>query len=333
MASAVNIAVAAFLAVPLVRSSRRAKVDGALLIDAPFGLPQGDHKCTITWPGKPGAPDSVVSFGVSSCPVKCLATNADHRYTEMFAHAFRPVQHQKACSCEFRSNGDEALRIVGECPADAPLVCLNDYLKLATHDYIQEFEKNSARTVPRAERYHERTFNYSCLENGCKDGDCDVAVVPDLWSTLGEQEKHTVAKLVRQAAKKEVKLTRDQKHVLETMGKQELHQAAALAIADEAFSQQSDLARRLKELEEGEDDGQGSFSPSTDNMLEAFESLKDENGSLTVAALKAAYKQALSWNGLTSVISVDHMAQVAKLVDSSHEVTFEEFQAFVKPSC
>eukprot|EP00928_Gymnodinium_smaydae_P056607 TRINITY_DN3996_c0_g1_i2.p1 TRINITY_DN3996_c0_g1~~TRINITY_DN3996_c0_g1_i2.p1 ORF type:complete len:280 (+),score=39.30 TRINITY_DN3996_c0_g1_i2:56-895(+) len=262
MAPAVQITVAAYFVVAQVLSSRVGKNADALTIAAPLELPRGDHKCTITWPGKPGAPESTVSFGVSSCPVKCLATNADHRYTKMFAHAFQAVQHTKMCTCEFATNGDEALRIPGKCPSDGPLGCLNEYLKLATHDYIQEYGKNSARTVPRHERYHERTFNYSCVQNGCKGGGCEDAVIPSLWSTLGEQEKHVVAKLVKQAAIKEVKLTRDEKHVLQTMGKQELHEAAALAVEDESASQQADLERRLRAMEEKANESDGLFTSS-----------------------------------------------------------------------
>eukprot|EP00928_Gymnodinium_smaydae_P054288 TRINITY_DN38093_c0_g1_i1.p1 TRINITY_DN38093_c0_g1~~TRINITY_DN38093_c0_g1_i1.p1 ORF type:complete len:363 (-),score=74.23 TRINITY_DN38093_c0_g1_i1:184-1215(-) len=334
--SLINFVFSVLWAAHAKRAGHAATKQGTMSTEPDFNLPKGPHKCTITWPGK-GVRESKISFGVSSCPVQCLASNADHRYNRMFAHAFKAEQlTPRICSCQFVSTGDEALRIVGTCPADGPLGCYEDYVKLATNELTQLFEKNSLTIVPHPELTREQTFDYnnpSCIPNGCEGGDCAAIDLPDLWSVMRENEQRVFASLVKQAARK-TKLTGEQKQILVAMGKKTIQEAAALAVAGESSSEKAELERRLRELEKQAEDGDALVATlSTDPEREAYDGLKDDDGALTVAALKAAFKRALSFNDLTALVNVDAMAKVAKLGDADHKVTFDEFKRFTNPEC
>lgn len=335
---------------------------------ATVSLPSGPHKCVITWPGKEGAPESSVSFGVSNCRTQCLSSNGDYRYTKMFALVFSTSQGAKKCGCHV--GGRELFQMLGECPGpeDAGAKCFRQYLREVTDELKAETEYNreSLRLIPHEELYHELTFNYStCITNGCEGNSCLEGYLPSWWDTLTDDEKKLVGAVVAKAALQGVKeLTHQQRRLINQIGPDDFRRVRALVMEEASTSEDPKLAQRLERMEDqvnkgdiiqmkdedsaeaatlgtdtgAEDDQQVAEDDqqvTEEDQQKAFELLVNAAGhdGLTVAELKKAYRLELNKNSILKTVSVEHMAAVAGLDDPEQVVTFDDYKRFVEPHC
>jgi len=297
----------------------------------------GEHKCTIKWPGKGNGEPASVSFGVSSCMIKCKITNSEARPTAMFPPGFQAVAGKKSCSCQ-TTEGRELFKFPGACGEEneAKTKCFGIYTTMMTDEYQSQFNRETLMVVHNSRLYKDSTYDYTTCENdGCADGDCSEFKLPSLWDTRDAAEKKLLAELIKKAATEGGRdLTVQQQDLLRTLAKGDIENAAEVAKQDA----DEDVAKQIQALflrVENDDDviETPKEVAEEDPITKLFEELVvrfgEEDGGLTVAKLKEHYEWLLRDTG----ISVDHLAIVAHLTDDDHVVTKEEFETFLKPAC
>jgi hypothetical protein len=297
----------------------------------------GKHKCTIKWPGRGNGESASVSFGVSSCIIKCKITNPEARPTAMFPPGFRAVAGQKTCSCQ-TLEGLELFKFPGACGAEneAKAKCFGIYTTMMTDEYQSQFNRETLMVVHNSPLYKDSTYDYTTCENdGCAGGDCSEFKLPSLWDTRDAKEKKLLAELIKKAATEGGRdLTVQQKDLLRTLAKGDIENAAEVAKQDADEDVVNQIQALFLRVEKNEDVIEtpkevAEEDPTTKLFEELSVRFGEEDGGLTVAKLKEHYKWLLRDTG----ISVDHLAIVADLIDDDHVVTQEEFKAFLKPAC
>jgi len=297
----------------------------------------GDHKCTIKWPGRGiSAQPASVSFGVSSCMIKCKITNSEARPTAMFPPGFQAVSGKKTCSCQ-TTEGRELFKYPGACgeESEAKAKCFDIYTRLMTDEYQSQFNRETLMIVHNSDLYKDSTYDYTdCVTDGCEDGDCSEFHLPSLWDSRDAKEKKLLAELIKKAATEGGRdLSVQQKDLLRTLAKDDISSAAVVAKQDA----DTDVAKQIQALflrvENEEDVIETPKEVKEEDLItKLYEELVErfgEDDGFTVAKLKEHYK----WLLRDTYISVDHLAVVAGLTDDDHVVTEEEFNAFLKPAC
>mmetsp|Transcript_92780 Transcript_92780/g.146678 ORF Transcript_92780/g.146678 Transcript_92780/m.146678 type:complete len:330 (+) Transcript_92780:91-1080(+) len=295
----------------------------------------GDHKCTISWPARGNSPPVTTSFGVGSCVIKCKITNAAVRPSKTYSKGLQAIPMKKTCSCQ-TLQGRELFKYSGSCGnvTEAKSKCWDIYATMMTDRYESEFNRETLKVIHDSKLRGDSTFDYSnCEPNGCTGGECSEYSFPSLWDSRDAAEKKLLAELVKQIAIKGGRgLSAQQQELARTLAKDDIEQAARLAMVDEDSDVQEQIQALFERAGNDEDiiETPKPETPKADPIAIVTAGLEERYGKgFSVAQLKEYYKILVSGTG----VSVDHMATVAGLNDDEKIVTEPDLRAFLNPAC
>lgn len=223
----------------------------------------GPHKCTITWPGK--APVSV-SFGVANCRIKCSLSHPDASPDKHFG--LRAVQGKNGCSC-LTKEGREVLKFHSKtCGEEA---CLSRYVSLISNEV--EYDSGPKDGLFKFHPKPTPPLKFDCAQNGCSDGECDEQYLPTYWDTRTAEEKIAVVEAIRRVAGGDTDTLSFMLNLLQSLSKDDLLAAAALAKKEADFQEETEIAGQIQALilrVENDDDLIAKITEQEDDEHEAF---------------------------------------------------------------
>jgi len=267
--------------------------------------------------------------------IKCKITNAAVRPSKRYPKGLQAIQMEKTCSCQ-TLQGRELFKYSGSCgnATEAKSKCWDIYATMMTDHYESEFNRETLKVIHNSKLRGDSTFDYSkCEENACTGGKCSEYSFPSLWDSRDSAEKKLLAELVKQIAIRGARgLSAQQQELARTLAKDDIEQAAKLAMEDEDSDVQEQIQALFVRAGNDEDiiETPKPETPKADPTAIVFAGLVERYGEgFSVAQLKEYYGDLVSGTG----VSVDHMAAVAGLNDDEQIVTKPDLQAFLNPAC